>query len=328
MTGAERQRRYRERQRAGRLRLAELEAAAVRQRAKNTERGRRLRARKRAEREAERAEAARVAVADLPPPQAQALAVAPAPVEPEPAPVVVVEPERPPVEPVALADWCAALRVTQGEHVGQALAVLPWQRRYLDAVEALDGGELALTMGSGGGKSTLAAAIAAAAVAGPLAKPRGLVMVVASSFGQARLVFDHALAFLRPVIEADPARWRVLDSDKSAVIHDRATGAELRAREATARTLHGAAPALIVADEPAQWQRAQAEATYAALRSRLGKIPGSALLAIGTRPEDADHWFARMLDRSGIVHAAPRTPTFSTWRVGARLIHQSTTYPP
>ena len=206
--------------------------------------------------------------------------------------------------PGTLTEWVATLTVTQGEHVGQPLTVQPWQEDYLRRVEALAGGELGLSVASGAGKSTLAATIAAAAVAGPLARPRADVLCAAGSFGQARIVFGHVRAFLRPMIERQPDRWRVLDSEHSAGIEDRENGASLRCREASARTLQGSAAALIVADEPAAWQRTQAEAIYSALRSRLGKIPDGRLIAIGTRPEDPEHWFTALCERSGIVYAA------------------------
>ena len=47
---------------------------------------------------------------------------------------------------------------------------------------------------------------------------------------------------------------------------------------------------------------------YSALRSRLGKIPGARLLAIGTRPDDPSHWFAGLLRRNGQTYAAPPPP--------------------
>ncbi len=174
----------------------------------------------------------------------------------------------------------------------------------LDRLEALPGGELGLTVAAGAGKTTLAAAVCAAAVAGPLAQPRGTVIGVAGSFTQALILADHVQAFLEPITDADPDRWRVLRSESAALIEDRETGASFRAREANARTLHGSAPSLIVADEPAQWMPTQTEAIYSAIRSRLGKLPGSRLFAIGTRSADPQHWFSRLLVRSGVVYAA------------------------
>ena len=215
------------------------------------------------------------------------------------------EPPPAPTEPAPdLLTWCAALVVSQGEHAGATIEVLPWQREYLERVEASAGGELGLSIAAGGGKTTLIAAIAAAAVAGPLAQRRASVIVVAASFQQACLAFDAAASFLQPTFAADPERWRVLRSEQHALIQDRETGAELRAREATPGTLHGSAPVLIVCDEPAQWAPTKAARTYSALRSRLGKIPGARLLAIGTRPDDPGHWFSGLLRRAGVTYAA------------------------
>ena len=210
-----------------------------------------------------------------------------------------------PCWPSGLVEFAEALTVTQGDHEGEPLTLLPWERDYLEAVEAAGDGEIGLSVAAGAGKTTLVATIAAAAVAGPLAKRRAAAVVVAGSFAQACIAFDTARAFLQGTLAADPDRWRVLRSEQRALIQDRETGAELRAREANARTLHGLAPALVIGDEPAQWQPTQRDRIYSALRSRLGKIPGARLLAIGTRPEDPSHWFAGLLRRNGQTYAAP-----------------------
>ena len=206
--------------------------------------------------------------------------------------------------PADLAGWCSKLVTTQGEGVGDLLTLWPWEVDVLRRIEALPGGELGLTVAAGAGKTTLSAAVCAAAVAGPLAQPRGTVIGVAGSFTQALILADHVQAFLKPITDADPDRWRVLRSESAALVEDRQTGASFRAREASARTLHGSAPSLIVADEPAQMQPTQSAAIYSAIRSRLGKLPGSRLFAIGTRAADPQHWFSRLLKRSGIVYAA------------------------
>ena len=233
-----------------------------------------------------------------------------------------------PAMPGDLIEFCEGLTVSQGEGAGGALTVLPWQSAVLRVVEKMaaggrsdrnldpslwrgsasmrpPGGEYGISLPAGGGKTTLIAAIAAAALVWePMVRPRADVMVVAGSFPQAGICFDHAAHFLRAWTDADPDRWRVLRSESVALIEDRETGVKLRAREASARTLHGAAPAMVIADEPAQWQPSQRDAIYSALRSRLGKIPGSVLLAIGTKPDDAAHWFCRLLLRNGATYAA------------------------
>ena len=221
-----------------------------------------------------------------------------------------------PVRPADLVSWCERLQVTQGEGEGGPLTLLPWELAFLQDVEASAGGELGLSVPAGAGKTTLAAAVAAAAVAGPLVKPRGAVVLVAASFAQACIAFDHARAFLAPWFEAAPDRWRVLRSEQNAVIEDRETGAVLRAREAAPNTLHGSAPALVLVDEPAQIGATKRDSLYSALRSRLGKIPGARLLAIGTRSDDPEHWFSRLLTRAGTTYAAdPDADPFAaeTW---------------
>ena len=79
--------------------------------------------------------------------------------------------------------------------------------------------------------------------------------------------------------------------------------------------MHGLAPALVFADEPAQWVDSTAERAIAALRTGLGKVPGSRLIALGTRPlDDPHHWFGAMLaggaDYSQVHAAGPDDPPF------------------
>ena len=148
-----------------------------------------------------------------------------------------------PVLPAAgLAAWCSELVTTQGANVGDPLQLWPWEVELLERLEALPGGELGLSVAAGGGKTTLAAAVCAAGVAGTLAQPRGSVIGVAGSFTQALILADHVQAFLKPITDADSARWRVLRSESAALVEDRETGAEFRAREANARTLFSPSP--------------------------------------------------------------------------------------
>ena len=188
-----------------------------------------------------------------------------------------------PALPADLAAWCSDLVVTQGAGVGDNLTLWPWELDVLRGLEALPGGELGLTVAAGRGQDDAgSAAVCAAAVAGPLAQPRGDGDRGGRQRSRKRLILaDHVQAFLKPITDSDPDRWRVLRSESAALIEDRETGAQFRAREASARTLHGSAPSLIVADEPAQMLPTQSAAIYSAIRSRLGKLPGSRLFAIG-----------------------------------------------
>lgn len=201
------------------------------------------------------------------------------------------------------------------------LRVLPWERRFLRSAFRRGVAEFGLSIARGNGKSTLTAGIGVAALAGPLVRQRGEVLCVASSFMQSRIIFEHALAFLRTLPEGRDAgerrsRWRVVDSTSRAMIENRDTGARLRCIGSDPRRAHGAAPFLVIADEPAQWPGSTADAMLSALRTSLGKLADSRLLAIGTRSALPEHWFEVMLKESGLSYAAaPDADAFDprTW---------------
>ena len=113
--------------------------------------------------------------------------------------------------------------------------------------------ESALSVARGNGKTTLVAALGCAALDGPLAVQRGETVIVASSFDQARVAFEHILAFMDPIIESDRNRWRIQDSANRATVTDRNTGARVRVLGSDPARAHGLAPVLVIADEPAQW---------------------------------------------------------------------------
>ena len=216
-------------------------------------------------------------------------------------------------------DYLGGLKVTQGAGIGGPLVVFPWQRRFVRGALRPGVEESALSVSRGAGKTTLTAGIAAAALDGPLAAPRGETVVIASSFDQARIGFEHALAFLEDRISEDRNRWRIQDSANRATIEDRKTGARVRVLGSDPRRAHGLAPVLVVCDEPSQWPESTTERMIAALRTSMGKIDGSRLIALGTRPADSGHWFAKMLaggaDYSQTHAARPHDEPFHarTW---------------
>ena len=195
----------------------------------------------------------------------------------------------------ALFAYLRRLIVTQGDGGGQPLSIIPWEQRFLRGAFAPGVETSALSIGRGNGKTSLVAAIATAAVGGPLAQPRAETLLVASSFSQARIGFDHVLAFLGPQIEAAPRDWSVQDNSQRASIRYRPTGALLRVLGSDPKRAHGAAPILVLADEPAQWPASTSGRMLAALATSLGKIQGGRMIALGTRPDDEAHWFSRWL---------------------------------
>ena len=217
-----------------------------------------------------------------------------------------------------VAEYISGLRITQGQGQGQPFNVLPWQRRFLQGAFRADG-DSSLSVSRGNGKSTLVASIACAAVDGPLRTDRADVVVVAGSFEQARIIFNHCQAFLAHKLE-NKREWRVLDSTQSAMIQHRPSGARIICRGSDPGRLHGLSPKLVLIDEPAQIPASKRDKILSALRTAAGKVPGSRLIALGTRASDPAHWFSRMLEPGGCAYsqvhcAGPNDPPFrkSTW---------------
>ena len=208
-----------------------------------------------------------------------------------------------------LAAFIETLTVGQGERAGANFQLLPWESRFLRGAFGPDVDTAALSIARGNGKTALCGAIAAAAVAGPLAVPRGACLVVASSYEQARILFAFALDYLKPWLESEPDRWRVLDSSTASRVEDRKTGAVLRAIGSDPRRAHGEAPRLAILDEPAQWRPNDSARMFAALETAKGKIPDARLIALGTRPASGGSWFAKLLEGGPHIyaqsHAAP-----------------------
>ena len=217
----------------------------------------------------------------------------------------------------ALIDYISALEITQGEGVGASFPLFPWESRFLRGAFKT-AGDAALSVARGNGKTTLLSGVAAAFVDGPLRQPRAEVIIAASSFSQARIAFEHVRAFLGPKI-ADKQTWRVWDTSQTASIEHRPSGARVRCIGCDPKRAHGLAPALVLADEPAQWERTKAEGMVAALRTAMGKLAGARMIALGTRPDSPDHWFSKILKSADYaqLHAAGENDDpflKATWR--------------
>ena len=213
--------------------------------------------------------------------------------------------------------YVRGLTIGQGRHAGEPFDVLRWQGAFMRGALADGVSESALSLARGGGKSTLTAALACAALDGPLSEPAGEVLIVASSHEQGQICFRHVLRFLAPKIEA--GAFRVADTVNTSRLTSKATGTMLVVKGSDPKRLHGSAPVLTIADELAQWPTPRIAEMLAALRTAAGKIPGSRLLLIGTRPADEAHPFATALreaDYSQVHAARPGDSPFarSTWR--------------
>lgn len=215
--------------------------------------------------------------------------------------------------------YLETLTISQGRRAGEPLELMPWQRRFIRGALAPGVTRAALSLGRGNGKSSLVAALACAYLDGPLAVPRGDVVVVASSFSQARIVFDAVLGCLGGAGAVRVKGYRVSDNQNLCAIQRPDNGARIRCIGSDPKRAHGLQPVVVLADEPAQWDAAKADRMLAALVTSGGKLPGFKVVALGTRPADAEHWFGKWLDGGAdyvqLHAAADASPPFTrrTW---------------
>ena len=170
----------------------------------------------------------------------------------------------------------------------------------------------------------LVAAIASAVVdpEGPLHGPRREVVCVGPGRSSKRGSSTRTCSrFSRDRYDLDDRRrWRKGNTANRAQLEWRATGARVRCIGSDPSTAHGLRPFLALLDEPAQYDSAKADRMLAAIRTGLGKVPGSRLVALGTRPALDGHWFARMLaggaDYAQVHAARANDPQFRrrTWK--------------
>ena len=209
-----------------------------------------------------------------------------------------------------VAAWIGEnITVAQGPRAGQPFKVLPWQRRFLDQAFAPGVEQVGLSIGRGNGKSAFVAAIAAAALDGPLHEPLADTLIVAAGSEQGRIIFRFAKRYLGAESWGE---WKVSDSPARRGIEHRGTGANIRVLSSDPRRAHGFAPVLALADEAAQWPGNTVDEMFAALTTSLGKVEGGRFIALGTRPAAGDHAFQRLLDAGGelpgvfsMTYAAP-----------------------
>ncbi len=198
-----------------------------------------------------------------------------------------------------LQEWIEGnLVVPSGQDRGDRIRLMDWQRSFIAGAFAEDVSVAAIGISRGNGKSSTAAMIAAAAFypGGPLFEEGQEIIALAASLTQGRTILRMATGMLGLRTGRKGTEWSIMDSVHTCRIKHNPSGTELRVHGSKSATMHGYNPRLIICDEMARWEPAQVEDLWAACRTSLGKVPGSKLLAIGTRPGDDGHRFSKLLD--------------------------------
>ena len=211
--------------------------------------------------------------------------------------------------------------IGDGDLIGQSFKVLPYQRRFLTGAFKPGVLRAGLSLARGGGKSGLASALCLDAIrpAGVLHQTGFEAVLVASSYQQARIIFEAVKRSLELLGEDE--EFRIRDQQNLADIQHRQTKARLRVAGADNRRAHGWRVNLVIGDEPAQWGP-RGELLAAAIRTALGKRADARAIFIGTRPASDSHFFARLLEEDdpsvyAQVHAARLVDSpfhVKTWR--------------
>ena len=185
----------------------------------------------------------------------------------------------------------------------------PFQRRFLRGAFRPEVYTAILCGPRGIGKSSLSAEILSAFLdpSGPLHRPGGESVLLASSLDQARITF----AFLRGLCEGDAYRW--LDSGQRVAVTHRPSGARVRVASSDAKRAFGlgANTPAVVGDEPGAWLERGGALMYDALTTSGGKSD-TRLLLIGTRAPGAESgWWRSLLSEPADpgtyrqIHEAP-----------------------
>ena len=175
------------------------------------------------------------------------------------------------------------------------MRIFRWQARFLRGLNRPGVTTAALSVARSNGKSWLAAKLAADYLLGD--RRDSEAVVVASSYAQAKIIFRYAV---RMVSDAghdptDRGAWRFRDYSNVALLRSLETGQAIRALGCDPKRAHGRVFGLGLLDEPAQWPSGSRDAMLSAIDTGAGKVEGARIVALGTRPADAGHWFAEWL---------------------------------
>lgn len=211
------------------------------------------------------------------------------------------------------------LRVSEGRFSGKKIMLMPWQEQFIDGISDHRLYDIfAATMARGNGKTTFISALSTSGIvpSGTLYRPRGEIDIIASSLGQGRICFNHIYHFLKYRIEKDRERegskvepWRVIDNSHQAGLSYTPDDTKLQVKGSDPKRAHGLSPSMVISDEPAQWLSGGIK-MFMALETALGKQVNAKFIAIGTLPDEQQHWFTEMLfdmdeDTFTLVFKAP-----------------------
>lgn len=191
--------------------------------------------------------------------------------------------------------FCESLVISKGLLLGRRLELLEHQRAFISMIwGANPRPKLAISsMPRGQGKSTFLAALAAAALLGPLSERRGEVISVAVTKDQAAIIHAEIAAFITEIPQFS-ARCAISHHRKTIEVLDGSSrGSVYRSLAADAAPALGLAPTFWICDE---FGSSPDRRLFDALRTGAGKRADTVGVIISTQAETDQHPFSQMID--------------------------------
>ncbi|MEM1396050.1 MAG: terminase large subunit [Pseudomonadota bacterium] len=195
------------------------------------------------------------------------------------------------------AKYLESLVIPEGRLAGERLKLAGFQKSFLEGAYA-DGIDTAvLSVGRGGGKSTLTAGLALGHLVPVLdTQPRRDVLIIARSRDQAAVCFKLAEGLSRSLPEWMQAKLTIRRGNRLEMVYDECDGESfLRVVAADGKNLLGSGPTCVVEDERGSWDGPKGDAVEESVRTGLGKRDGR-LFIISTSAENDAHSFSRWID--------------------------------
>jgi len=178
-------------------------------------------------------------------------------------------------------------RVPEGALLGQLIQLMPWQRdAILKTYDNPHGTRRCIiSVGRKFGKTTYAACLLLAHLAGPAAVPNSQLYSTAQSRDQAALLHQLASKIIRLSPRLSDA---IICKDGVKQLHYPALGTVYRALSADAATNYGLSPVLIIHDELGQVRGARSPLFEALETSVAGQLAPLSIIISTQAPTDAD----------------------------------------
>lgn len=195
-----------------------------------------------------------------------------------------------------VAAFIQSLRVPEGPLAGELIKLTPEQVQFIEGflAEGIDVG--ALSIGRGGGKTTLGAALCLAfllGVADP--QPRRTIELVARVREQARIAYNFCSALITSLPAETRKQIQILQAPRLEIRYQNEDGPHfLRVIASDGKNNLGSSPVFCLGDERGHWAE-KGNAVEAAILSGITKRGGKYAMVSTSAPDD-NHEFSKWLD--------------------------------